>query len=105
MRGIEAAKIQPISKAMVDELAQIVGSPRNLFTIECFATTRVQDGEIVAGEPFVDVAWFDRGPEVQDRVAECITRFVHQAGYESVDMYFTLMEKNRYYDNGKVFGK
>lgn len=56
-------------------------------------------GEKVKGYPFVEVAWFDRGQKIQDKIANVITNHVQEQGDESLDIMFTIFEKHRYYDN------
>ncbi|RKD22374.1 protein of unknown function [Caminicella sporogenes DSM 14501] len=103
IRGIEAEKIKRISKELIDELTEVVGCPRDYFTIECFNTTSIFDGEIVQTYPFIEVAWFDRGQEVQDKVAKIITKYIHSLNIESLDIAFTVFNKNSYYENGEHF--
>lgn len=103
VRGIDAEKLKKISKELIDELTEIVGCPRDYFTIECISTTSIFDGELVKTYPFIEVAWFDRGQEVQDRVADTITKYANKIGVQDLDMTFTVFEKNRYYENGKHF--
>ena len=103
MRGVDLEKVCAGSKEMIDNLEEIIGCPRDYFTIEWVPSTFVCDGGIVPGYPFVEVVWFDRGQKIQDQVAREITRFVHEMGYSSVDVYFHALEKNSYYENGVSF--
>jgi len=103
MRGIETDKIRKLSKQLIDELTALTQSPRNDFTLEVIHSTFVLDGEIVSGYPFVEIAWFDRGQEIQDQVAQAISRLLNEAGYPSVDIMFTILEKPRYYENGEHY--
>jgi hypothetical protein len=103
MRGIETEKVKSISKEMVDALEALLECPRDYFSIECVNTTFIKDGSITVGYPFIEIAWFDRGQELQDRVAEVITKYVQSTGYENVDVVFRVLEKNKYYENGKHF--
>lgn len=103
MRGIQAKKVCEFSKEMIDELENILQCPRNYFTIECLNVSFIFDGEEVLGYPFVEIAWFDRGQDIQDRVALIVTKFVQGAGYQNVDIIFKVLEKNKYYENGIHF--
>ena len=58
---------------MIDELVDAVKCPRDYFEIECIKSVAIRDGKIADVYPFVEVAWFDRGQEVQDTVAKIIT--------------------------------
>lgn len=101
--GIEIQKVCDISTALIDELQKIIQCPREYFTIECITTTSILDGKIVSESPFIEIAWFDRGQEIQDTVAKITTNFVQQLGYPSIDIVFTMLEKNCYYENGEHF--
>lgn len=103
IRGVETAKVCSISKNMVDELEKIIGCPRSYFTIECISSTFIKDGEMCEGYPFIEVVWFDRSQEVRDKVAKTINNFIHQCGYKSVDVFFTTLKENSYYENGEHF--
>ncbi len=103
IRGIATNHVCSISTELVDKLENIIGCPKSYFTIECIPTSFVKDGKVVDGYPFVEVAWFDRGQETQDKVAKCITDFIHSAGYKDVDIFFTVFKENCYYENGSHF--
>lgn len=103
MRGIEIDPIRKLSKQLIDELAVLTQSPRDDFTLELINSTFVLDGEIVPGYPFVEIAWFDRGQEIQDKAAQTISKLINEAGYPSVDIMFTILEKSRYYENGEHY--
>lgn len=103
IRGIKAEEICSISKELVDELVEIVDCPRDYFTIECIETTSVFDGKIVRTYPFIEVAWFDRGQQIQDMVAKTLTKYVNRLGIQDLDIAFTIFQGNRYYENGEHF--
>ncbi|EQI28056.1 hypothetical protein QOS_2566, partial [Clostridioides difficile Y184] len=47
---------------------------------------------------------FDRGQEVQDIVARIITDSIrNNLDVESMDLAFTVFEKEKYYENGEHF--
>ena len=99
-KGLKKEDITVFSKILVDELANIVGSPRDYFTLEVPDAAYIFDGKEVAGSPMIQVNWFDRGQAIQDQTAAAITRHVHQAGYPQVEIFFLLLEKSGYYENG-----
>ena len=103
MRGVEANDICKISVGMVQEMQELLECPKNYFTLECINSTYIMDGEIVKAYPTVEVAWFDRGQEIQDTMAKIVTKYIHSAGYKDVDVIFTVLEEKRYYENGEHF--
>lgn len=101
IKGMKTEEVQKISKEMVDELELIIGCPRDYFRIECVESSLINDGKKVSGDPLVQVNWFDRGQEIQDKVAACVARNIHKAGYEQSEIFFIVLERNKYYENGK----
>lgn len=103
IKGMKLADVKKISKPMIDELEVIVGCPREYFTLEAVETNFIIDGETVSKDPFIQINWFDRGQEVQDKTAVAITQHISAAGYKEVELFFTILEKNNYYENGIHF--
>lgn len=103
IKSIEPEKIRAISKELIDELQGIIECPRDYFSISVDKPVYVKDGEIVEGEPIVEVSWFDRGQDIQDKVAQIITKYVNLVGHKNVDVIFYLLDKSKYYENGKHF--
>lgn len=100
IKGMKLADVKKISKGMIDELEVIIGCPREYFTLEALDTNFVIDGETVAKDPFIQINWFDRGQEVQDKTAVAITEHISAVGYKNVEMFFMMLERNNYYENG-----
>lgn len=100
IKGMKLVDIKKISRAMIDELEVIIGCPREYFTLEAQETNFVIDGENVTKDPFIQINWFDRGQEVQDKTAVAITQHISAAGYKNVEMFFIMLERNNYYENG-----
>ena len=101
IKGMKKEDVQKMSKRMVDELCPIVECPREYFTIEFVDAAFIMDGDVVKNNPFIQINWFDRGQEVQDKVAAAITKHIYEAGYEQADIFFTILERKNYYENGK----
>ncbi|PSJ46296.1 DUF1904 domain-containing protein [Zobellella endophytica] len=105
-RGVSRETVKQLSKSLVDTLAPLAGSPREHFTLEFIPAEFVHQGHVVAGYPFVEVFWFERPLEVQDRVAAAITEALRaRVGDEpDVAVVFTRLEGRNYYENGGHFG-
>ncbi|WP_378954038.1 DUF1904 family protein [Pelosinus sp. sgz500959] len=101
IKGMSVADVQKISKPMIDELEIIIDCPREYFTLEVVESAFIVDGEKVSKDPFVQINWFDRGQEVQDKTAAAITEHIGTVGYENVELFFIVLERDRYYENGK----
>lgn len=103
LRAMEPKKISVMSKELVDELQQLLQCPRDYFQLEAVQSTFVRDGEFVSGSPVVEVSWFDRGQEIQDKAAGIITKYIQSIGYNNVDVIFIELNENKYYENGIHF--
>lgn len=103
IRGVELKEVCSISSQLINELEKIINCPRNYFTVEQLPSTFISEGNVVAGYPFVEVAWFDRGQEIQDKVALSITKCIYSLGHKNVDVIFTSLKQNDYYENGEHF--
>lgn len=102
-KNIKKAHLQLICKNMIDELQELIGCPRNYFTVECLKAEFITDGEIPSNYPFIEVSWFDRGQDIKDKTAKIITKYVHEAGYKDVDIIFKSLNTEDYYENGEHF--
>ena len=96
IRGMEISKVRSISKTLADNLVQIVGCPKDYFTIEHISTTYFMDGEEILSYPFVEVAWFDRGQVIQDKTAGILSKTIRDQGYDLVQIVFIPYDESRY---------
>ena len=104
IRGINEHDICKISEKMIDKLVEAIKCPRDSFEIECIKSVAIRNGQLEEVYPFVEVAWFDRGQEVQDIVAKIITNSIrNNLDVESMNLAFTVFEKEKYYKNGEHF--
>ncbi|CAH0534201.1 hypothetical protein VST7929_02109 [Vibrio stylophorae] len=105
-RGIEADTLQTISTDLVDALVPLMNSPRLDFTLEQVHSTFVFDGEVHGNRyPFVELFWFDRGQDVQDKVAQLITEHLRAAlpAVDNIAVIFYPLTPAGYYDNGQHY--
>lgn len=101
--GVEVNDICKISVGIVKEMQELLQCPKEYFTLQCVNSTYIMDGKVVKESPTVEIAWFDRGQEVQDTMAKIITKYINEAGHENVDVIFSVLEKEKYYENGQHF--
>lgn len=101
--AIPLETVQRASGPLMDDLVALFGIPREHFVLEVRTDTFVQDGTIVPGDPFVEVALFDRGVEAEAQAVRLITRHFQQAGCLHLDVYLVRLERHRYYEDGDPF--
>ena len=101
-KGINKEEVKKESKRMIDELVEIIECPRDYFTIELNDNVFVMDGEEVIPSPMIDIYWFDRGQEVQDKVAKALDE-IFGGSRECSEVVFYNLDKNCYYENGEHY--
>ncbi|MGG7165653.1 DUF1904 family protein [Clostridium ihumii] len=101
--GVEEKKVLEVSEELINELENIIECPRDYFSIEFTNSKYIMDGKIVMPPTIIEVSWFDRGQEVQDKVALAITKYFKDENKECVDVIFNNLKEERYYENGKHF--
>jgi len=105
IRGIDPEQVRAASAKLTEELAAICDCPPDYFSLECLATTAAFAGEFVASYPFVEVAWFDRGLNAQDRFARAVDRHLREAlGLPELEVAFRTYRERDYYANGENLG-
>lgn len=102
-KAIEIEDVCAISKNLIDELQELIQCPRDYFSLSVDKSIYIKDGEFVKGEPIVEVSWFDRGQEIQDKAAKIITKYINSVEYQSVDIIFFVLDESKYYENGEHF--
>ncbi|OGO78620.1 MAG: hypothetical protein A2Y23_10080 [Clostridiales bacterium GWB2_37_7] len=102
-KGIKRQSVIDMSKELIDELQTIINVPREHFALEHVDSMYIMDGREAPEYPLIYVNLFDRGSEAEHMVAKAITKHVHHAGYQNVDVIFTILERSRYYENGERF--
>lgn len=103
LKAIDGNKALTISKQLIDELQELIQCPRDYFSIELVQSKFIMDGKFVGGPQMVDVLWFDRGQDIQDKAAKIITKYINSIGYKNVDVVFYPLEHSKYYENGEHF--
>jgi len=93
-----------LSRDLLPELALITGTPLAHFTLEGIESQCYSGGARSQGDAFCEVLWFDRGQEMQDRVARKITEALKkESSGADVVVVFTPLAKSSYYENGEHF--
>ncbi len=100
--GVAPAALEALREPLFDELEQALGVPRAHLVLLASGDTPLPEPGL-AITPFVEVGWFDRGLEVQDRVSRILTNHLKAAGCEPPDVVFALYARRSYYEDGQPF--
>jgi len=105
IRALSDSAVKALSVSLPSELAKILNTPEDNFTVEKISTTFYRGGEVFAeADPMVEFLWFDRGLEVRDAAAKKVTDLVGlYTKSEFITVVFTDLPKDSYYEYGKHF--
>ena len=104
IRGVKNEVVQKFSDGMNDELAKVMQTSPDNFTVEAIQTQFFNRGQADAGYPFVEVFWFERTPEIKEQAARYITdRLRAITGAPDIAVVFREIEKTDYFENGSHF--
>lgn len=103
-RGLELESLEKISAPLADGLSEIIGCDRSWLTLELIESKFIIDDNGLERYPFVEVLWFDRGPEVKAKAAKLITDLLKEEGdYSTITVLFDNLKGDDYFENGEHF--
>lgn len=106
-RALSESAVQELSVSLPPELAKILNTPEDNFTVEKIATTFYRQGRAILdaqADPMIEFLWFDRGAEVRDGAAKKVTELVRpHTKSEYIAVVFHSLSKDHYYENGTHF--
>lgn len=104
IRGLTDQAVQNLSQTLPQELASLMQTDVDNFTIEKIATQFYNAGVPTEGSPMIELFWFDRGQEIKNTSAKRITELVRkQSTAEHIAVVFTAIPKESYFENGEHF--
>lgn len=104
IRALNESVIQKLSIELPQELAQLMQTPIDNFTVEKVATEFYKNGARTEGDPMIEVLWFDRGQEMKNACAKKITDLVrNHSKADDIAVVFTALPRESYFENGEHF--
>lgn len=97
-KGVNREDVRKMSGILPDILSEIAETPKDYFTFECPRTDYFFGGEEIKMYPLIEVIQFERGKEVEGKMAYTIQSEVKKLGYEECEVYFTHILKENYYE-------
>ncbi len=101
--ALDLETVKRASLSISADIARLLEIPPEYVTIQVSSDPFIRGGQVVPGDPFVEIALFDRGSEKEDEVARIVTRRLQEAGCPALDVYLAPLEKRRYFENGEHF--
>ncbi|UYL09522.1 DUF1904 domain-containing protein [Bdellovibrio sp. SKB1291214] len=103
-RGLKEDQVASLSQTLVKDLAAAIETGEDNFSFELIGSHYFSKGQPGGAYPFVEVLWFKRSQEIQDKSALIITEQVKKlCPQDDVAVIFVPLEKNAYYENGSHF--
>jgi phenylpyruvate tautomerase PptA (4-oxalocrotonate tautomerase family) len=104
IRAISETTVEKLSAELPQDLAPLMQTSTENFTVEKVATQFYKDGARTEGDPMIEVLWFERGQEVKNQCAKKITEIVRKhLNAEYIAVVFTALPKESYFENGEHF--
>lgn len=107
IRALSDSAVKDLSLSLPKELAAILNTSEDNFTVEKITTTFYSKGELVSedqADPMIEFLWFDRGIEVRDLAAKKVTELVKPfTKSKYIALVFVDLPKQSYYENGVHF--
>lgn len=107
IRALNDSAIKALSMTLPKEMAKILNTPEDNFTVEKIPTTFYRKGEIMSeaqADPMIEIFWFDRGLDIRDEAAKKVTELVRQySDSQYIAVVFVNCPKDNYYENGVHF--
>lgn len=101
--ALDLSTVQKMSADLVQETAAVIGCPAEYVTLQANLDAFIRDGQLVKGDPFVEVCMFEREQDKEDQLAQLLTNIFKRHGIPAVDIYLTHLSRRRYYENGEHF--
>ncbi|MCX5773549.1 MAG: DUF1904 family protein [Fusobacteria bacterium] len=103
-RKIETHHVKTLSETLLKPLATEIKCADDWLTFEHIQSTGFCHGKSHAGNPFVEVLWFEREKEVKDNVAKLITNEIKKLiDSKEITVIFVPLQEVNYYENGEHF--
>src|SRR5690606_25730468 len=94
IRGVSEKTVQEFSQGLNEELARLIQTTPDNFTIELIASQYFEQGKAISSYPFIEVLWFERTQEIKGQVAKFMTEKMRALlGAVDVAVIFVPIEK------------
>ncbi len=100
-KGLKETEVIELSNTLSRELSQIMNTPEDWFLFEHIERKRYVQGKAIENSVFIEVWYFGRTKEVQDKSALAIDAAIKALGYANVEICFYIRSKQSYYVNGE----
>lgn len=97
-KGIQKVEATSISKDLAESLAEAINCPKEWISLELTQADYFNLHSKEAAYPVVNIFWFSRPKEVQDKVAGILNEALFKLGYSRLQVYFHRLDPSEYYE-------
>lgn len=98
IRGVKQSDVQVLAKPLIEQLSVVADCAKSVFTLEWTMTAHYDDQGLFESYPMINVHWFDRPKETQDKAAQVIAKLFKSLGYKRVKVSFIIIDRETFYD-------
>lgn len=96
-QGVQPEQVQEWSQTLLSVLADCSNTPPDYFTFCHLDPTYYTQGQQTSTYPLVEIKLFDRGRDVEAKMARIISDAILAHGYEECEVYFLHLQQDDYY--------
>lgn len=97
-KGVKREEVAKASEDLALLLADVSNTPVDYFTFERPNTEYFSGGKTFEMYPLIEVKLFDRGKDIESKMAEIIQNKIKGFGYDVCEVYFTHIGLEDYYE-------
>ena len=99
IRGLSRADTAALAGRISDLISETVSVPREWITVEHQDAAFFSCGEPVPHSVFVQIQWRQRPHELEKAVADRLSALFGEAGCRKVEIYFSPMDMDSFYES------
>ena len=103
VKGISEVQCADLSVKAAPKLAEICGCPADWCVFDLIPSKFFNESGATSHYPVVQVWWFKRTEDVQDKVAKLLHSQFEEMGFADNQISFHLFKESDYYENGESF--
>ena len=104
MRGMNPETAVKLAPKIKETVVSVTGTDAKYVTTEYICSFQMDDTGICESFPKVDILWLTGRPqEMHDALAKALTELFKNNGFNKLQVTFTNMPPNYFYDNGEHY--
>lgn len=103
IKGLTDKQCQEFARVASKDLAEIVGCPQDWFLFDLVASKVIDYQGNLLSHPIVQVWWFKRPMDVQEKVADYLHQSFQKMGFTMDQISFHTFDVADFYENGQKF--